>query len=221
MPKIKPTPRTRIRRVPTRATFDRARLNEILDEALMCHVGFSDGQQTYVIPTLCWRIDNRLFVHGSAGSRMLKILASGIQVCVSVTLLDGIVLARSAFHHSANYRSAVILGPMHKLEDAEQRLSVLTHFMEHIAPGRWPMVRAPNPKELKATHIFWIELDEVSVKIRSGDPGDDEADLDLPVWAGVIPVRQVFGPLQASANNAGNRSKPDYRSAYGKRWRAK
>jgi hypothetical protein len=151
---------------------------------------------------------------------MLKILASGVQVCVSVTLLDGIVLARSAFHHSANYRSAMILGPMHKLEDEQARLSVLTHFMEQIAPGRWPMVRAPNPWELKATHIFWIELDEVSVKIRSGDPGDDEADLDLPVWAGVIPVRQVFGPLQASANTPGNTPEPDYRDAYGSRWQA-
>ncbi len=218
MSKIKPTPRTRVRRAPTRAVFDRDKLNEILDLALICHVGFSDGSQTYVIPTLCWRIDNRLYVHGSSGSRMLKILASGIEVCVSVTLLDGIVLARSAFHHSANYRSAIVLGPMHRLDDEQQRLAVLEQFMEHIAPGRWPAVRAPNSKELKATHIFWIELDEVSVKIRSGDPSDDEADLDLPVWAGVIPVHQVFGPMQPDAEIAASTPAPDYRAAYGDRW---
>jgi nitroimidazol reductase NimA-like FMN-containing flavoprotein (pyridoxamine 5'-phosphate oxidase superfamily) len=218
MSELKSTSRTRIRRAPTRANFDRSKLYEILDEALLCHVGFTDNEQTYVIPTLCWRKGNKLYIHGSSGSRMLKVLATGVSACITVTLLDGVVLARSAFHHSANYRSAVILGSLQKIDDESDRLMVLEHFMQHIAPGRWPVVRAPNPKELKATVIMWIELDEVSVKIRSGDPSDDDADMDLPVWAGTIPVQSLFGPMQASKDILKNIEEPDYSKAYGQRW---
>lgn len=218
MSKLKTTNRTRIRRAPTRAVFDREILNQILDEALICHLGFTDNEQSFVIPTLCWRSEDRLYVHGSTGSRMLKILKSGASVCLSVTLLDGLVMARSAFHHSANYRSAVILGPMHHVDNEMDRLTALEHFMEHIAPGRWPTVRAPNNKELKATDLFWIALDEVSVKVRTGDPADDSADMDQPVWAGVIPIKQQFGPMAVAKDMQQEVAVPDYSTAFGQRW---
>jgi nitroimidazol reductase NimA-like FMN-containing flavoprotein (pyridoxamine 5'-phosphate oxidase superfamily) len=198
--------------------LDREILNQILDEVLICHLGFTDNDQTYVIPTLCWRIENRLYVHGSTGSRMLKILKSGISVCVTATLLDGLVMARSAFHHSANYRSAVILGPMHHVDNEADRLVALEYFMEHIAPGRWPVVRAPNKKELKATDLFWIELEEVSVKVRTGDPADDLDDMDLPVWAGVITIKQQFGPMVGARDMRLKVAVPDYSDAFGQAW---
>ena len=218
MSEIQPGKRTRIRRAPKGAVFDRKILNQILDEALICHLGFNDQGQTFVIPTLCWRMDNRLYVHGSTGSRMLKVLRSGASVCITVTLLDGLVLARSAFHHSANYRSAVILGSMQHVENEADRLAALEYFMEHIAPGRWPSVRAPNDKELKATDLFWITLDEVSVKVRTGDPADDADDMDLPVWAGVIPINHRFGPMVDTEDLRFDLAAPDYSEAYGHRW---
>jgi nitroimidazol reductase NimA-like FMN-containing flavoprotein (pyridoxamine 5'-phosphate oxidase superfamily) len=218
MSELQPTKRTRIRRAPTRAVFDRKILNQILDEALLCHLGFNDNQQTYVIPTLCWRVENRLYVHGSTGSRMLKILRSGASVCITITLLDGLVMARSAFHHSANYRSAVILGSMQAVENEADSLTALEHFMEHIAPGRWSEVRAPNNKELKATDLFWISLDEVSVKVRTSDPADDDDDMDLPVWAGLIPVNQQFGPMVDAEDMQLKVATPDYSHVFGQRW---
>lgn len=218
MPKLESTDRTRIRRAPTRAVFDREILNQLLDEVLICHLGFSDKGQTFVIPTFCWRNENKLYVHGSTGSRMLKILKSGVSVCITATMLDGLVMARSAFHHSANYRSAVILGRMNFVDDEAETQVALEQFMEHIAPGRWPTVRAPNNKELKATDLFWIALDEVSVKLRTGDPQDDDADMDYPVWAGVIPIRQAFGPMEVASDLNVEVDEPDYCVAYGRRW---
>ena len=218
MSKLRPTKRTRIRRAPARAVFDREILNQIVDEALMCHLGFTDNEQTYVIPTLCWRIDDRLYVHGSTGSRMLNILKSGASVCITITLLDGLVMARSAFHHSANYRSAMILGSMQHVESEADRLIALEYFMDHIAPDRWAEARAPNDKELKATDLFWIALDEVSVKVRTGDPADDESDMDLPIWAGVIPITPQFGPTVTAKDMQSDVAAPDYSNVFGQRW---
>lgn len=150
---------------------------------------------------------------------MLKTLKAGCNVCITVTLFDGLVLARSAFHHSANYRSAVVLGQMTLLESNKNRLEALQIFMDHIAPGRWQQSRYPNTKEIRATDIFSIELDEVSVKMRAGDPIDDEADLDHAVWAGILPIKQTVGPLQDAEDLASSISRPDYSSAYGNRWK--
>ncbi len=191
--KIQPTDRTRVRRLPARANYDRAMINTILDEALVCHVGFSIDAQPYVIPTTYARVDQQLYIHGSAASRMLRTLTDGVPVCVTVTLLDGLVLARSAFHHSMNYRSVVILGTAVEVTNVAERLAALEAIVEHIRPGRWREVRAPNERELRATSVLRLALDEVSAKVRSGPPLDDAEDLGQPCWAGVIPLRSAAG----------------------------
>ncbi len=191
--KIQPTERTRVRRLPARANYDRATINAILDEALVCHVGFTVDAQPYVIPTTYARVDQQLYIHGSAASRMLRTLTDGVPVCVTVTLLDGLVLARSAFHHSMNYRSVVILGTAIEVTNAAERLAALEAIVEHIRPGRWREVRAPNERELRATSVLQLALDEVSAKVRSGPPLDDAEDLGQPCWAGVIPLRSTAG----------------------------
>jgi len=212
------TERTRLRREPQRTVKDRLILHQIIDEALICHIGFVDMDQPYVIPTLAWRVDEMLYLHGSRGSRMLKVLKSGVDICATFSLFDGLVMARSAFYHSANYRSAVILGKTRLVSSAQEKLDLLELFLEQIAPGRWPDVRAPSKQELEATDVLALPLDEASVKVRKGDPDDKDQDLALPVWAGTIPIRQVFGPMQDADNIDPAQAQPDYSAAFQDRW---
>ena len=188
-PAIAPTERTTLKRLPQRGSHDRTSVEAILDEALACHVGFVVDGQPFVIPTIHGRIGDRVYVHGSAASRMLKTLAGEVPVCVTVSLIDGLVLARSAFHHSMNYRSAVVLGTARSVTDPTEKWDALHAIVEHVAPGRWGEVREPNEKELKATLVLRLSLSEASAKIRTGPPIDDEEDYALPCWAGVVPLR--------------------------------
>jgi uncharacterized protein len=188
-----PTARTRVKRIPDRGKYDRETVFAILDQGLVCHVGFVVDAQPYVIPTLCARIGDRLYIHGSAASRMLRTLAGGVQLCVTVTLVDGLVLARSAFHHSMNYRSVVVLGRASVVEGREEKLEALGAFTEHIVRGRWNDVRQPSDSELKQTMVLALPLEEVSAKVRTGGPKDEPEDYDLPIWAGVLPLTVVPG----------------------------
>lgn len=183
------TPRTALRRLPQRGEFDRETVYRILDEAFVCHVGFVVDGQPCVIPTSYGRVGDKLYIHGSAASRMLRSLAGGIAVCVTVTLIDGLVLARSAFHHSINYRSVVIFGTATMIEDEKEKMSALMAFTEHIIQGRWAEVREPNEKELKGTLVLELPLIEASAKIRTGPPKDDEEDQSMNVWAGEVPLQ--------------------------------
>ena len=185
---IEPTARTRVKRIPKRASYDRDAIYSILDTALVCHVGFAIGPQPYVIPTLHVRIADRLYIHGSAASRMLGAAAEGTPLAVTVTHIDGVVLARSAFHHSVNYRSVVILGAATLIADPAEKLVVMKGLIDHVALGRWDHIRHPNEKELAATSVLSLPIAEASAKLRSGDPLDDEADYALPIWAGQIPI---------------------------------
>ena len=188
---VAPTERTRVIREPQRAVYDRAAINAILDEALICHVGFTADSQTYVIPTMFARVNDSLYFHGSAASRMLRNLSNGLSVCITVTLADGLVLARSVFNHSMNYRSVVALGTARLIDDSAEKLTALHAFTEKILPGRWNDARQPNEKELKATSILKLPLTEVSAKIRTGPVEDDADDYALKVWAGIVPLRLV------------------------------
>ncbi|HEY8150923.1 MAG TPA: pyridoxamine 5'-phosphate oxidase family protein [Vicinamibacteria bacterium] len=189
MSDLEPTPRTTLRRLPARGHFDRATVNAILDEALVCHVGFVSGGQPFVIPTIHARAGDHVFVHGSAASRMLKTLQGGVPVCLTATLLDGLVLARSAFHHSMNYRSVVVLGDAQAVTDERDKWDALHAIVEHVAPGRWSEVREPSAKELAATLVLRLPIEEASAKVRTGPPLDDEEDYALECWAGVLPLR--------------------------------
>jgi len=193
-----PTPRTRIVREPQRAVYDREAINQILDEAFLCHIGFVADGQPYVIPTSYGRDGDVLYIHGSAASRMLRNLNEGIPVCITVTLLDGLVLARSVFNHSMNYRSVVILGTARLVDDPVEKLAALRALSEHILPQRWDDSRQPNEKELKATSVLRIPIEEFSAKVRVGPPIDDEEDYSFPTWAGVIPLEMKTGaPIRA------------------------
>jgi nitroimidazol reductase NimA-like FMN-containing flavoprotein (pyridoxamine 5'-phosphate oxidase superfamily) len=185
---ITPTPRTEVHRLPKRASYDRAVLDAILDEALVCHVGFVGDGQPFVLPTIYSRIADQLYLHGSAASRMLRTVGDGVPACVTVTLIDGLVLARSAFHHSMNYRSVVILGTATAVTDRAEQLLALEAITDHVLPGRWAEVRPPTAQELKATLVLRLPIAEASVKIRTGPPIDDEEDYALPCWAGVLPL---------------------------------
>ncbi len=201
---IHPTPRTKLQRLPKRGSYERELIYQILDEGFICHAGFVVEGQPYVIPTGYGRVSDTLYLHGSAASRMLRHLSQGIDICVTVTLTDGLVLARSAFHHSMNYRSVVILGKATVVEDEREKLSALEALTEHIVPHRWAEVRAPNERELKATLVLALPLIEVSAKVRTGPPIDDEEDYQLPVWAGEIPLRLVASaPVNDPRLNAG------------------
>jgi len=198
------TDRTRVKRLPARGAYDRAIIHSILDEAFICHVGFSIDGQPYVIPTGYARIGDDLYIHGSSASRMLRNLAQGVGVCVTVTLIDGLVLARSAFHHSINYRSVVILGNAVLVDDAEEKYAALEAFTEHVIPGRWGDIRWPNELELKATTVLRLPINEASAKIRTGDPKDDEEDYEMKVWAGVLPLETFAGtPVPDTRLNGG------------------
>jgi nitroimidazol reductase NimA-like FMN-containing flavoprotein (pyridoxamine 5'-phosphate oxidase superfamily) len=188
-----PTPRTRVIREPQRAVYDRSVIDAILDEAFLCHVGFVADGQSYVIPTSYGRDGDTLYIHGSAASRMLRNLDQGIPVCVTVTLVDGLVLARSIFNHSMNYRSVVILGTATQVEDPAEKLAALRALSEHIIPHRWDDSRQPNPQELKATSVLRLPIDEFSAKVRVGPAVDDEEDYSFPTWAGVIPLETTVG----------------------------
>jgi hypothetical protein len=189
MTQAPPSRRTTVKRLPLRANYDPAAIKSILDEALICHLGFVSGSQPYVIPTIHARREDQLLIHGSQASRMLRIVREGVDVCVTVTLLDGLVLARSAFHHSMNYRSAVVLGRAVEIENRDERLDAMRRLVEHVVPGRWSDARKPNDVELKQTMILRLPLSEASAKIRTGGPTDDEEDYALPIWAGVLPLR--------------------------------
>ena len=188
-----PTPRTRVVREPDRGVYDRDAVNRILDEAFLCHVGFAVDGQPFVIPTSYGRDGNVLYIHGSAASRMLRKLDQGVPLCITVTLLDGLVLARSVFNHSMNYRSVVILGTATLVDDPAEKIAALRALSEHILPRRWDDSRRPNERELKATSVLRIPIEEFSAKVRVGPPVDDEEDYSFPTWAGVIPLEMKVG----------------------------
>jgi nitroimidazol reductase NimA-like FMN-containing flavoprotein (pyridoxamine 5'-phosphate oxidase superfamily) len=187
------TERTRVIREPQRGVYDRAAIYEILDEGFICHVGFAVDGQPFVIPTMYARVGDAIYFHGSAASRMLRNVSAGVSVCVTVTLVDGLVLARSVFNHSMNYRSVVALGKATLVDAGAEKLEALRGFTEKILPGRWEEARQPNEKELKATSILRLALNEVSAKVRVGPPEDDAEDYALEIWAGVLPMELKAG----------------------------
>src|SRR5713226_9123422 len=191
MEKFTQTARTSLRRLPQRGAFDRESVNQILDEGFICHIGFAVDGQPFVIPTGYARVGGRLLIHGSQASRMLRTLGQGIEVCLTVTLVDGLVLASSAFHHSMNYRSVVVFGRAVLVDEREEKLAALRFLSEHMIPGRWDDVREPSERELQLTTVLSLPLDEASAKVRTGPPLDDEEDYELTVWAGVIPLRLI------------------------------
>jgi nitroimidazol reductase NimA-like FMN-containing flavoprotein (pyridoxamine 5'-phosphate oxidase superfamily) len=188
-----PSERTRVRRAPSRGLYDRDAIDAILDEGLVAHLGFVVDGQPYVIPTLHARVGDVVYVHGSAASRMIRTLSAGMPACLTVTLIDGIVLARSAFHHSMNYRSVVVLGEARPVTEPGELMTVLEALTNRLVPGRWDEVRPPNVKELKGTRVLALTLDEASAKARTGPPVDDDEDHALDVWAGVIPMALATG----------------------------
>jgi uncharacterized protein len=213
------TERTKLRRLPARGSHEMSVINEILDEGFLAHVGFMVNDQPFVIPTLYGRSDEQLFIHGSSVSRMLRNLQTGMPACVTVTLVDGLVLARSAFHHSMNYRSVVAFGTARLISDETQKAFALRCVSDHLIRGRWNDVREPNAQEMKATGVIEFKIDEASAKIRTGGPVDDEEDYSLPVWAGVLPLRLRAEEPIADARLNGGTAVPDYVKDYEKRLR--
>ena len=208
------TERTSVKRLPKRGHYDRETIKAILDEGFICHVGFVVDGQPYVIPTGYARVGDHVYIHGSSASRMLRNLSDGINVCVTVTLIDGLVLARSAFHHSINYRSIVILGNAELVTDADEKNNALEALTEHIVPGRWADVRWPTELELKATTVLKLAVDEASAKIRTGNPIDDEEDYSMNVWAGVLPLTTATGEPIADERLDPSVAVPDYVTSY-------
>src|ERR1700687_3682097 len=188
-----PTSRTTVRRLPQRASYDGLAAHPILDEGFVCHIGFAVDARPYVIPTVYARAGDTLYVHGSAASRMVRTLTQGVPVCITITLLDGLVLARSAFHHSLNYRSVVVIGNARLVDDKDEKMRALHLITNHVVPRRWEEVRSPNELELRQSSVLALPLAEVSAKIRSGPPVDDDADYSLSVWAGVVPIKTQLG----------------------------
>lgn len=185
------TDQNRIKRLPERGHYDRETIYRILDEALICHAGFVEKGQPYVIPINFARVGDTILLHGAKASRLLKYIEAGYPVCVTVTLVDGLVLARSVFHHSVNYRSVVVFGKGRPVQDEQEKLAALKAITEHLIPGRWQEARLPNRKEMNATRVVSIKIDEASAKIRMGPPGDEPEDYALPVWAGVLPLQEI------------------------------
>ncbi len=188
-----PTQRTKVRRLSKRAVYDKAQVHAILDEGFLCHVGFTQDSQPFVIPTLYARSGETVYMHGSGASRMLKTLAQGVDICLTVTLVDGYVLARSAFHHSMNYRSVTVLGRARPVTEHAEKMEALRIITDHVVPGRWDEVRGPNDLEMKQTIVLALPLEEVAAKVRMGPPADDEEDYALPIWAGVVPIHTQLG----------------------------
>jgi uncharacterized protein len=209
-----PTARTRVVREPHRGVYDRETVYSILDEGFLCHVGFAVDGQPYVIPTSYGRKDANLYIHGSAASRMLRNLQAAVPVCVTVTLLDGLVLARSVFNHSMNYRSVVILGKATLVDDPAEKLEALRTLSEHIIPQRWDDVRQPNERELKQTSVLRLPIEEFSAKVRTGAPIDDEEDYSFPTWAGVMPLEMKVGEPIADARLKPQHEFPIYLRGY-------
>ncbi len=187
------TKRNQVRRLAKRGKYDKTSIYQILDEGFLCQLAFVVDEQPFVIPTLYARVDDSIYIHGSQISRMLKTLAEGVRLCLTVTLVDGLVLARSAFHHSMNYRSAIIFGSGILIENDEEKLLALKAISDRLVPHRWEDCRQPNTKELNVTSVIRIEIEEASAKIREGMPIDDQEDYDLPIWAGIVPIHQNFG----------------------------
>lgn len=209
-----PSPRSRVRRIPGRGSHDPEVIRRILDEGLVAHVGFSDGGAPFVVPMGYARDGDRLLLHGSAASRALRLLAGGVEACVTVTLLDGLVLARSAFHHSMNYRSVVALGRARPVEDEAEKRRCLDVLLDRLVPGRGPDARPPDARELRATAVAAFPLDEATAKVRSGPPADDEEDLALSTWAGVIPVGSAYGVPEPAPDLAEGIPTPGYALRY-------
>lgn len=208
---ITPTERTKVRRLPARGNYDAAFIESVIDEALFCHVGFAIDGRPWVVPTIHARIDDRLYLHGAVANHMLGSLADGIEACVTITIVDALVLARSAFHHSMNYRSVMLFGIARRVDDADEKNAALGALVEHVVPGRSAEARPPSAKELRTTQVLRMTIDEASAKVRTGGPIDDEEDLDLPVWAGQLPVATTFGsPLPDTTGLA----LPDYVNGY-------
>jgi len=214
-----PTARTRLVREADRAVYDRAAAYQILDEGFICHVGFTMEGRPFVIPTGYARVEDSLVIHGSQASRMLRTLGEGIDVCVTVTLIDGLVLARSAFHHSMNYRSVVVFGRATVVDDPTAKIAALRALSEHMIPGRWDDVRAPNERELQQTTVLSLPLTEASAKVRTGPPLDDEKDYELPIWAGVIPLQLVAGAPVDDPRAPENSQAPRYAIEYSRPFR--
>ena len=208
------TQRTTLKRLPKRGSHDREVVNQILDEGFICHVGFVADGQPFVIPTGYARADETLLIHGSQASRMLRALGQGIDVCVTVTLIDALVLARSAFHLSMNYRSVVIFGRASVIEDREEKLRALFALSEHMIPGRWNDVREPTEDELRQTTVLSLPIEEASAKIRTGPPLDDEEDYELPVWAGIIPLKLAAARPIADPRLPAGTPIPEYADRY-------
>jgi nitroimidazol reductase NimA-like FMN-containing flavoprotein (pyridoxamine 5'-phosphate oxidase superfamily) len=213
----KPTEKTRVTRIPDRGKYDAETVHAILDEGFVCHVGFVAEGQPFVIPTLYARVGEEILFHGSAASRMLDAVSEGIAVCLTVTLVDGIVLARSAFHHSMNYRSVVVLGTAMPVTGEVEKMSAMHAFTERIVAGRWKDVRIPTKQELRATSVLRLPLSEVSAKVRIGPPKDEDADYALPVWAGVIPLLQVHGAPIPDPRLPANVAVPRYVVSYSRK----
>jgi uncharacterized protein len=214
MEALQPTERTRLKRMPQRGSYDREIVYQIIDNALFCHVGFVHNGAPFVVPTLHVRIGERLYLHGSAASRMLRTAAGGIPLCVTVTHVDGLILARSAFHHSINYRSAVILGVAEEVTEPEAKLGALHALVEHVLPGRWQDARPPHPRELAATSVLSLPITEASAKVRTGGPSEEAEDYALPVWAGVIPLKMATGAAVADQRLVGGVEVPEYVANY-------
>lgn len=214
MSEFTPTERTQVKRLPKRGHYDRETIYGILDAGFVCHVGFNADGQPYVIPTNYGRAGDMLYLHGSAASRMLRTLSGGVPVCVTVTHVDGLVLARSAFHHSVNYRSVVVLGTARLVEEPAEKMEALRIFTDHVLKGRWDDVRQPTEQELKGTMVLALPLEEVSAKVRTGGPVDDEADYALPVWAGVLPLETLPQPPQPDARLKADTPLPAYLKNY-------
>jgi hypothetical protein len=209
-----PTPRTRVVREAERAVYDREAAYRILDEGFLCHVGFVADGQPFVIPTSYGRVGSNLYIHGSAASRMLRQMKEGVAVCVTVTLLDGLVLARSVFNHSMNYRSVVILGKAMLVDDPKEKIEALFALSQHILPGRWDDSRQPNERELKATSVLRLRIEEFSAKVRVGPPIDDEEDYAFPTWAGVVPLEMVAGTPMNDGRLLPGQEVPEYARGY-------
>lgn len=212
------TSRTTIKKAAHKAREETDLLHQIIDESLIAHIAITESLGPVVIPMLAWRVGNNVYIHGANNSRLMRNLSKGDMTCLTFTLFDGWVLARSAFHHSAHYRSAVVFGQFEKIKQREEKDRLLNHFIEQIAPGRCADIRLSNKKELDATTLLVMPLTEASVKVSSNEVADDNADLDIPAWAGFIPYKSVVGPLKASVTLAEGVSEPDYSSAYGERW---
>lgn len=214
MDNFEPTARTTLKRLPKRASYERETVYRILDEGFVCHVGFVSEGRPVVIPTGYGRSGDLLYIHGSAASRMLRTLREGVDVCVTVTLLDGLVLARSSFNHSMNYRSVVVFGRARVVEGEDEKMEALRVFSDHVMRGRWEDARLPNSNELRATTVLALPLEEASAKIRTGPPVDDEEDYGLPVWAGVLPLRLVAGEAVPDPRLAEGIEQPRYVLGY-------